>query len=129
MSYFPTPETTPELYEGIPYYFELDDPRLSEIEKDIIIELKTIYDPEIPVDIYEMGLIYGLNYDKQTGIVNIKLTLTAPGCPVAETMPQWVKEAVERVDGVDECQVEMVWDPPWRMDLMSMTAKIELNMI
>lgn len=129
MTYFPTPQTTPELYENIPYYYELDDPRLSNIEKDIILELKTVYDPEIPVDIYEMGLIYGITYDKNTGIVHLKLTLTAPGCPVAETMPVWVKEAVERVDGVDECEVEMVWDPPWRVDLMSMNARIELNMI
>lgn len=115
--------------DSVPYQKELDDPSLAPIERDIISELKTIYDPEIPVDIYELGLIYDIHYDKKTGLVDIYMTLTSPGCPVAGVMPDWVKEAVERVDGVEECIVHMEWDPPWRMEMMTLRAKIELNMI
>lgn len=116
-------------FEQIPFQKDIDDPALSPLERDIITELKSVYDPEIPVDIYELGLIYDIQYDEKTGQADIHMTLTAPGCPVAGVMPDWVKEAVERVDGVEHCEVHMEWDPPWRMDMMSLRAKIELNMI
>lgn len=113
--------------EDVPYQKDPEDPALSPLEKAIIGELKRVYDPEIPVDIYELGLIYALLIDGAKATVHI--TLTAPGCPVAGVMPDWVKEAVERVEGIEHCEVVMEWDPPWRMDMMSMRAKIELNMI
>lgn len=116
-------------FDQVPFQKEVDDPSLSPIERDIITQLKTVYDPEIPVDIYELGLIYHIGYDKKTGHTDIHMTLTAPGCPVAGVMPDWVKEAVQKVDGVEHCEVHMEWDPPWRMDMMSLRAKIELNMI
>ena len=85
--------------------------------EDIIGALKTVYDPEIPVDIYELGLIYGIEEEKDN--VKVKMTLTAPGCPVAEEMPKWVEDAVREVEGVKDVNVEMVFDPPWDMSLMS----------
>lgn len=114
-------------FESVPYQKDLDDPSLSALDREIITQLKTVYDPEIPVDIYELGLIYAVEIDGDQA--QIHMTLTAPGCPVAGVMPDWVKEAVERVDGIERCEVIMEWDPPWRMDMMSMRAKIELNMI
>ena len=94
---------------------------------DLITALKTVYDPEIPVDIYELGLIYNVDIiDNKT--VEIKMTLTAPGCPVAEEMPGWVETAVKTVDGVEDVNVEMVFDPPWDMSLMSEEARLTLNM-
>jgi FeS assembly SUF system protein len=101
----------------------------TELEAQLIAALKTVYDPEIPVDIYELGLIYRVDVDEHSGHVDIDMTLTAPGCPVAESMPVWVQEAVESVDGVKSSHVEMVWEPPWTPDLMSMRAKLELNML
>ena len=94
--------------------------------EDIIGALKTVYDPEIPVDIYELGLIYGIEEDKDN--VKVKMTLTAPGCPVAEEMPKWVEDAVREVEGVKDVNVEMVFDPPWDMSLMSDEARLTLNM-
>ena len=94
--------------------------------EDIIGALKTVYDPEIPVDIYELGLIYGIEEDKDN--VKVKMTLTAPGCPVAEEMPKWVEDAVREVEGVKDVNVEMVFDPPWDLSLMSDEARLTLNM-
>ena len=93
---------------------------------DIIGALKTVYDPEIPVDIYELGLIYGIEEEEDN--VKVKMTLTAPGCPVAEEMPKWVEDAVREVEGVKDVNVEMVFDPPWDMSLMSDEARVTLNM-
>jgi FeS assembly SUF system protein len=101
----------------------------SELEAQVVAALKTVYDPEIPVDIYELGLIYKLDIDEESGHVAIAMTLTAPGCPVAGTMPAWVQEAVEGVEGVESVAVEMVWEPPWTPDRMSLRAKLELNML
>lgn len=101
----------------------------SELETHIIEALKTVYDPEIPVDIYELGLIYELDANPDTGHVSVLMTLTAPGCPVAGAMPGWVQEAVESVEGVKSCEVEMAWEPPWNPDMMSMRAKLQLNML
>jgi FeS assembly SUF system protein len=99
-----------------------------ELEQQIIGALKTVYDPEIPVNIYDLGLIYDLYIDDQ-GQVDLLMTLTAPGCPVAGSMPGWVQAAVESVPGVESCTVELAWEPPWTPELMSMRAKLELNMI
>jgi FeS assembly SUF system protein len=96
--------------------------------KDVIIEaLKTVYDPEIPVDIYELGLIYELDVS-QGGGVNIQMTLTAPGCPVAGILPQQVADAAASVDGTGEVEVYLVWEPAWDMDKMSEDAKLALGM-
>ena len=94
--------------------------------EDIIGALKTVYDPEIPVYIYELGLIYGIEEEKDN--IKVKMTLTAPGCPVAEEMPKWVEDAVREVEGVKDVNVEMVFDPPWDMSLMSDEARVTLNM-
>ena len=115
--------------DEVPFQKDIEDPTLTPVERDIILALKEVYDPEIPVDIYELGLIYDIVYNKKTGHAEVRMTLTAPGCPVAGIMPDWVRDAVESVDGVEECTVEMEWDSPWRMDMMSLRAKIELNMI
>lgn len=95
-------------------------------QEDLVSALKTVYDPEIPVDIYELGLIYDISSDGNK--VNIKMTLTAPGCPVAEEMPKWVEVAVLDVEGVNDVIVEMVFDPPWDISLMSDEARLALNM-
>ena len=98
------------------------------IQQDKLIEaLKTVYDPEIPVDIYELGLIYSISKEKNNDI-RVTMTLTAPGCPVAEEMPKWVESAIKKVEGVNKVNVEMVFDPPWDMSLMSDEARLTLNM-
>ena len=95
-------------------------------QEDLVLALKTGYDPEIPVDIYELGLIYDISSNGNK--VNIRMTLTAPACPVAEEMPKWVEVAVLDVEGVNDVIVEMVLDPPWDISLMSDEARLALNM-
>jgi FeS assembly SUF system protein len=98
-------------------------------EAAVVEALKTVYDPEIPVDIYELGLIYDIAIEPAEGKVAIKMTLTAPGCPVAGSMPQMVQDAIRsRVPAVNEVDVELVWDPPWDFTRMSEAARLELNM-
>ena len=97
------------------------------IEDGIVEALKTVYDPEIPVNIYEMGLIYDLNVEPD-GRVQIKMTLTSPGCPVAGTLPGEVKDKVESVAGVAGAEVEVVWDPVWTPSMMSEAARLQLGM-
>ncbi|HHW78606.1 MAG TPA: SUF system Fe-S cluster assembly protein [Xanthomonadaceae bacterium] len=104
-------------------------PDAGEMEARVIEALKTVYDPEIPVNIYELGLIYGLDVDPLGSHADIQMTLTAPGCPVAGSMPEWVENAVRHVAGVESVNVELVWDPPWTPERMSMRAKLELNMV
>jgi FeS assembly SUF system protein len=99
-----------------------------DLEEEIISALKMVYDPEIPVNVYDLGLIYDLNVDNE-GHAEVVMTLTAPGCPVAGSMPGWVKDAVENVPGVTSADVELAWEPPWTQEMMSMRAKLELNMI
>lgn len=99
---------------------------LERLTSDIIGALKSVYDPEIPCDIYELGLIYKVDIDDDRAI-NIDMTLTAPGCPVAGEMPGWVENAVSAVAGVGPVQVDMVFDPPWTPDRMSDEAKVALN--
>jgi FeS assembly SUF system protein len=100
---------------------------MSELKEKVILEIKKIYDPEIPVNIYELGLIYNINIDEKNK-VNIDMTLTSPNCPVAESLPNEVKVNVLKVDGVSEVDLKLVWDPPWDKDKMSEAAKLELNL-
>lgn len=99
-----------------------------ELEGLIIAALKQIYDPEIPVDIFELGLIYEVKI-KDAGKVEIDMTLTSPNCPVAESLPQDVKAKIEGVPGVQECEVKIVFDPPWSKDMMSEEAQLELGFL
>jgi FeS assembly SUF system protein len=98
------------------------------LRDQVIDALRTVYDPEIPVNIYELGLIYDIAID-ENGAVAIEMTLTAPGCPVAGSMPGTVQEAVAAVPGVSKVDVELVWDPPWDQSRMSEAAQLELGMI
>jgi len=97
------------------------------LKKKVILEIKKIYDPEIPVNIYELGLIYNIDIDKKNK-VNIDMTLTSPNCPVAESLPNSVKDNVLKVDGVSGVDLKLVWEPPWDKDKMSEAAKLELNL-
>ena len=97
------------------------------LEAAIIKALHTVYDPEIPVDIYELGLIYGIEIDAANDVV-VKMTLTTPNCPVAETLPLDVEQRVGAVEGVATARVELTWEPPWSPEMMSEAAKLELNL-
>jgi FeS assembly SUF system protein len=131
------PETRPELEPGeikgcIGATGGGEGPQLSpeEIERlksDLIAAIKTVFDPEIPVDIYELGLIYRLDVDQDRN-VEIDMTLTAPGCPVAGDMPGWVENATSAVPGVGQVKVNLVFDPPWDVSRMSDAARLDLNM-
>jgi FeS assembly SUF system protein len=100
---------------------------LDRLTDDIVAALKTVYDPEIPSDIYELGLIYKVDVDDERNVA-IDMTLTAPGCPVAGEMPGWVENAVASVQGVKEVKVSMVFDPPWDQSRMSDEARVALDM-
>lgn len=100
---------------------------LEAIEADVVAALKTVYDPEIPVDIYELGLIYNVDV-KEDRSVEVRLTLTSPMCPVAGTLPPEVEAKVAQVDGVSHASVDLVWDPPWSPAMMSEAARLELGM-
>ena len=97
------------------------------LKDKIIKEIKKIYDPEIPVNIYELGLIYKIEIDDKNN-VKINMTLTAPNCPVAESLPKEVKESIMKIDGIKEVDLNLVWDPPWDKTMMSEAAKLELNL-
>ncbi len=99
---------------------------IERITADLIAAIKTVYDPEIPVDIYELGLIYKVDLDDERNLV-IEMTLTAPGCPVAGEMPIWVENAARSVEGIRDVEVRMVFDPPWTADRMSEEAQVALN--
>lgn len=99
---------------------------IRELENKIIEALKLVYDPEIPVNIYEMGMIYEIRV-KEGGNIYIKMTLTSPACPVAESLPGDVKARVESIEEVNQVYVDLVWDPPWTQDMMSEEAKLELG--
>ena len=99
-----------------------------ELENKIVETLKTIYDPEIPVDVYELGLIYEVRIDKNNE-VEIDMTLTSPNCPVAETLPKEVEDKVKSIDEVENAKVIIVFDPPWDKDMMSEEAKLELGFL
>jgi FeS assembly SUF system protein len=115
---------TPQPLEGTPLIApsSTDHP----LYEQIVEACRSVYDPEIPVTIYELGLIYTIDIDKENA-VEIKMSLTAPGCPVAGEMPGWVADAVEPLAGVKQVNVELVWEPPWGMDMMSDEARLELG--
>ncbi|MDC1151922.1 SUF system Fe-S cluster assembly protein [Pelagibacteraceae bacterium] len=100
---------------------------MSELKEKIVSEIKKIYDPEIPVNIYELGLIYKIEIEEAKK-VNIDMTLTSPNCPVAESLPKMVKDNILKLAGVDDVNLNLVWDPPWTKDKMSEAAKLELNL-
>jgi FeS assembly SUF system protein len=103
-------------------------PEKTEEIRNLVIEtLKTVYDPEIPVDIYELGLVYNIDVSAE-GKVDIRMTLTSPGCPVAESLPREVELKTATIDGVSEVRIDLVWDPPWTVDRMSEAARLELNL-
>jgi FeS assembly SUF system protein len=106
---------------------ELPADEIERLKNELIGAFKTVYDPEIPVDIYELGLIYRIDIDNNRN-VEIDMTLTAPGCPVAGDMPGWVENAASSVPGVGQVKVNLVFDPPWDMSRMSEAARLELNM-
>ena len=97
-----------------------------DIKDKIIAEIRKIYDPELPVNIYELGLIYDIKVNGSKA--EIKMTLTTPNCPVAESLPKEVKEGALQVDEIDNVDLQLVWDPPWNKDMMSDAAKLELNL-
>jgi FeS assembly SUF system protein len=99
---------------------------MGDIKEKIINEVKKIFDPEIPVNIYELGLIYKIEVDEKNK-VTIDMTLTSPNCPVAESLPNEVKENIMKVEGVSDVNLNLVWEPPWDKDKMSEAAKLELN--
>ena len=100
---------------------------MTDLKEKIISEIKKIYDPEIPVNIYELGLIYKIEVNEENKVL-IEMTLTSPNCPVAESLPNSVKENILKIDEVNEVDLKLVWDPPWSKDKMSEMAKLELNL-
>ena len=97
-----------------------------DLKEKVIKEIKKIYDPEIPVNIYELGLIYDISIKNKD--VNVKMTLTTPNCPVAESLPKEVKDSIMEIKGVDKVELDLVWEPPWDKSMMSEAAKLELNL-
>ena len=100
---------------------------MSDIKNKVIEEIKKIYDPEIPVNIYELGLIYKLEVNEKNK-VNVDMTLTSPNCPVAESLPKQVKDNIMKVEGVSDVNLKLVWEPPWDKEKMSEAAKLQLNL-
>ena len=98
-----------------------------DLKNKVIEEIKKIYDPEIPVNIYELGLIYDIKVENEN-MVKVKMTLTTPNCPVAESLPKEVKDSIIEVKEVNDVDLELVWDPPWDKSMMSEAAKLELNL-
>lgn len=107
--------------------FKKKQSSMEQLKPAVIEALKTVFDPEIPVNIYDLGLIYQVNIDEKHH-VRIDMTLTSPGCPVAQTFPGTVEQAVNQVEGVADCTVELVWDPPWTQERMTEAARLELGM-
>ena len=100
---------------------------MSDLKEKIIKEIKKVYDPEIPVNIYELGLIYKIDIDEKNN-VKVDMTLTSPNCPVAESLPKMVKDNVLKIEEVSDVDLKLVWSPPWTKDMMSEAAKLELNL-
>ena len=100
---------------------------LTPLEEEILSTLKSVYDPEIPVDIYELGLIYDFGVNAE-GKVDVKMTLTSPACPVAGTLPIEVECKIKAIDGISQCNVDLVWDPPWDPAMMTDAARLKLNL-
>ena len=117
----PGPDLQIETESGAP-------PADGPVQEDVISVLRSCYDPEIPVDIYELGLVYGVEIDA-AGAVDIKMTLTSPSCPVAESLPLEVESKVRALPSVEKVAVEVVWDPPWTMENMSEAAQLQLGLL
>ncbi len=100
---------------------------MKELKEKVILEIKKIYDPEIPVNIYELGLIYKIEIEDLKK-VKIEMTLTSPNCPVAESLPKMVKDNILKIEEVSDVELKLVWNPPWTKDMMSEAAKLELNL-
>ncbi|MBX9576232.1 MAG: SUF system Fe-S cluster assembly protein [Caulobacteraceae bacterium] len=126
---------SPPISENADFAAAWDEPQKSALSQDeiarltdnIVAALKTVFDPEIPVDVYELGLIYKVDLSDDRD-VDIEMTLTAPGCPVAGEMPGWIEDAVAKVEGVKSAKANLVFDPPWDPSRMSDEAKLQLNM-
>ena len=121
----PSPEPAPSASTAGPP-IESDPLKMLELKPKILEQLATVFDPEIPVNIYELGLIYDVAVDKG-GLAVIQMTLTAPGCPAAVTLPAEVQGKVKAIDGVSDARVDLVWEPPWDKDRMSEAAKLQLG--
>ena len=117
------------LWRGTHYYLLLKRKKFntSDLKEKVIKEIKKIYDPEIPVNIYELGLIYKIEIIDEKK-VNIDMTLTTPNCPVADSLPKMVKNNILKIEGISDVDLNLVWDPPWTKDKMSEVAKLELNL-
>ena len=112
---------------GLAYFVKcFRDKKEMILKENIITEIKKIYDPEIPVNIFDLGLIYDISINDKS--VVIEMTLTSPNCPVADSLPKMVKDIVEKLDEVDTANIKLVWNPPWTKDMMSESAKLELNL-
>jgi FeS assembly SUF system protein len=109
----PTPPLTPQ--------------QIQDLEEKVVATLKTCYDPEIPINIFELGLIYGVDV-KESGKVGVRMTLTSPACPVAGTLPPEIETKIKALPGVTSAKVEVVWDPPWQKEMMSEAAQLELGL-
>jgi FeS assembly SUF system protein len=123
----PVTEAEPEeeeVFEGEP----VDEETATRIQEDVVTAIKTVFDPEIPVNIYELGLIYDVAV-RPGSIVDVRMTLTSPNCPAAQSLPEEVKQKSLSVDGVSEARVKVVWEPPWGPQLMSEAAQLELNLM
>ena len=112
---------------GVAYITFGNRKKMTDLKEKIVTEIKKIYDPEIPVNIYELGLIYKIEIIEKTKVL-IEMTLTSPNCPVAEELPNSVKHNIIKLDEVNEVDLKLVWDPPWTKDKMSESAKLELNL-
>ena len=112
---------------GLAYFAFSSRKKMTELKEKIVTEIKKIYDPEIPVNIYELGLIYKIEIFENTKVI-IEMTLTSPNCPVAESLPKMVKDNILKLDEIDDVDLKLVWSPPWTKDKMSEAAKLELNL-
>jgi FeS assembly SUF system protein len=108
---------------------KIDEAGGANLQARVIEALRTVFDPEIPVNIYDLGLVYALDVDEDEGRVAIRMTLTAPGCPVAQTFPSIVEDVVRSIEGVNDAAVELVWEPPWSRERMSDAARLQLGLI
>jgi len=125
----PEAETMPEKPAEKPAEKPVDgDAAPATLEEQVIAVLRTVFDPEIPVNIYELGLIYDVSIDEELRNVRVSMTLTSPACPVAGTLPGEVENRIKEVDGVDDVFVELVWDPPWTLDRLTDAARLELGL-
>ena len=106
--------------------FKKKEDEIQALQAQVIAALKTVFDPEIPTNIYDLGLIYDVTIDEKKWVW-IKMTLTSPGCPVAQTFPGTVEQAVNQIEGVSDCTVELVWEPPWTQERMTEVARLELG--